>query len=276
MDGPSAFPVNGSPHTQQTGCGPTPISTRFAFAWTATKSIAGRPCWSCLTVATRGNGDAEKAQSTSRHRLPVLCRCTTVQVGPSRPPDVKIWVLATNLPQADFPAEVFGDLYHQRWRIEESYKRLKHRTKIESVSGLTQDAVLIDLYAKVLADNLNALVCMGSSENADLAPSNRHCNRAYAGACLQRILPRLVDRTGMSGCLAGESLWFARRKFTQAQTRSEISKTKSPHQTASEHCLQGVRLEFAALDVGRVDSDSQSNILIINPLFEQPVKQEKN
>jgi hypothetical protein len=107
-------------------------------------------------------------------------------------PDGKTWVLATNLPVADFPAEVFGDLYHQRWRIEESYKRLKHRAKMESVSGLTQHAVLIDVFAKVLADNLNALVCMGASEDSELAANNRHCNRAYAGACLQRLLPRLV------------------------------------------------------------------------------------
>jgi hypothetical protein len=107
-------------------------------------------------------------------------------------PDGKTWVLATNLSVGDFPAEVFGELYHQRWRIEESYKRLKHRVRLESVSGLTQHAVLIDVYAKVLGDNLNALVCMGASEDADLAASNRSCNRAYAGACLQRILPRLV------------------------------------------------------------------------------------
>jgi hypothetical protein len=107
-------------------------------------------------------------------------------------PDGKIWVLATNLSQVDFPAEVFGDLYHQRWRNEGSYKRLKHRVKLESVSGLTQHAVLIDVYAKVLGDNLNALVCMGASEDADLATNNRRCNRAYEGACLQRLLPRLV------------------------------------------------------------------------------------
>ena len=87
-------------------------------------------------------------------------------------PDGKIWVLTTNLPLVDFPAEVFGDLYHQRWRIEESYKRLKHRAKIESVSGLTQHAVLIDLYAKMLADNINALVCMAASDDVDKAPSN--------------------------------------------------------------------------------------------------------
>jgi hypothetical protein len=60
-------------------------------------------------------------------------------------------------------------------------------------------------------------------------------------------LAQIGDRTGMPGGLAGESLWFARRKFTQTQTRSKISKTKSASKTASEHGLQGVRLKFAAL-----------------------------
>nr|WP_319563683.1 IS4 family transposase [uncultured Rhodoferax sp.] len=107
-------------------------------------------------------------------------------------PDGKVWVLATNLPEGDFPPAVFGDLYHQRWRIEESYKRLKHRLKLETVSGLAQHAVLIDVYAKVLADNLHALVCMGVIDDVDLATNERHCNQAYAGNCLQRMLPRLV------------------------------------------------------------------------------------
>ena len=52
--------------------------------------------------------------------------------------------------------------------------------------------MLMDLCAKVLADNLNALVCMGASDDAQLTASNRHCNRAYAGACLQRLIPRLL------------------------------------------------------------------------------------
>ena len=45
---------------------------------------------------------------------------------------------------------------------------------------IRQLAVLIDVYAKVLADNLNALVCMDAREDADLITRNRHCNRAYA------------------------------------------------------------------------------------------------
>jgi Transposase DDE domain len=107
-------------------------------------------------------------------------------------PDGQIRVVATNLPAQDFPAEVFAELYHQRWRIEEAFKRLKHRAKLESVSGLTQHALLVDVYSKVLGDNLGSLVCQGASEHADLPTKQRCCNRAYAAPCLQRLLPRMV------------------------------------------------------------------------------------
>ena len=77
---------------------------------------------------------------------------------------------------------------------------LKHRAKIESVSSLTQHAVLIDLFAKVLADNLNALICMGASDDADLAP-NMRCIRQ------QRSSIRHVGQAPRAtGSLWGQSL----------------------------------------------------------------------
>jgi len=61
----------------------------------------------------------------------------------------------------------------KRWRIEEAFKQLKHQVKLESVSGLTQHAVLVDVHAKVLADNLASLVCMGAAQVAEFNGSNR-------------------------------------------------------------------------------------------------------
>lgn len=49
------------------------------------------------------------------------------------------------------PAADFVDLYRQRWRIEEAFKRLKHRMHLESVSGLSQHDLIIDVSAKILA-----------------------------------------------------------------------------------------------------------------------------
>jgi hypothetical protein len=111
----------------------------------------------------------------------------------------QVRVMATNLPVQDFPASVFGQLYHQRWRIEEAFKRFKHRLQLENVSGLTQQALLVDVAAKVLADNLAALVCRAAQTDHQLQPEDRVCNRAYAAVVMQRWLPRalLILRGGL-------------------------------------------------------------------------------
>jgi hypothetical protein len=107
-------------------------------------------------------------------------------------PGGAIRVLATNLDLLDYPCHAFGDLYHQRWRIEEGFKRLKLRMHLECVSGLSQQAVIIDVAAKVLADNLASLLCAAAAEKVDLPERKRRCNRAYAAFLFQRAIPRLV------------------------------------------------------------------------------------
>ncbi len=53
-------------------------------------------------------------------------------------PNGKTQVVMTSLLDASaFPADDFADLYHARWRIEEAFKRIKHRLKLEHLSGLS-------------------------------------------------------------------------------------------------------------------------------------------
>ena len=50
-------------------------------------------------------------------------------------PNGQVRVLMTNLFDAQrFPAAAFGELYHQRWRIEVAFGRIKHRLNLEHVS----------------------------------------------------------------------------------------------------------------------------------------------
>ena len=107
-------------------------------------------------------------------------------------PGGAVRVLLTNLDSQAFPCEAFAELYHQRWRIEEAFKRIKHRLLIESVSGLSQQALIVDVAAKILADNLASLLCAAASQHQDLPSRSRRCNRSYAAALLQRTLPRLL------------------------------------------------------------------------------------
>ncbi len=100
-------------------------------------------------------------------------------------PNGRVRVLMTNLLDAQaFPAEHFGALYHQRWRIEEAFKRIKHRLALEAVTGLTYLALQQDFAAKVLADNLCAAFAL-----ADLPEQvSSRPNRTYALGALRAIL----------------------------------------------------------------------------------------
>lgn len=107
-------------------------------------------------------------------------------------PNGQVRVLMTNLMDTErFPAHTFGDLYHCRWRIEEAFKRLKHRLNLEQVSGLSHLAVLQDFAAKVLCDNLQSLIARAARDEHTL-PEQRRINRAYVYTVLKPILPALL------------------------------------------------------------------------------------
>ena len=69
-------------------------------------------------------------------------------------------VITSLLDTTTYPAEGFADLYHSRWRIEEAFKRLKHRMALENTAGLSWLAAQQDFGAKVLADNLLAVAVL--------------------------------------------------------------------------------------------------------------------
>lgn len=68
-------------------------------------------------------------------------------------------ILATSLLDTEkYPISVFNNLYHLRWGVEESYKKLKHRLDIENFSGKSTLAVKQDFYAKLLSINLTSIL----------------------------------------------------------------------------------------------------------------------
>lgn len=57
-----------------------------------------------------------------------------------------------------YPHEIFKDLYHKRWPIEEDYKAMKSRIEIENFSGKSVESVYQDFHARVLTANLTAVI----------------------------------------------------------------------------------------------------------------------
>ena len=107
-------------------------------------------------------------------------------------PGGKTRIIMTNLMDSStFPAHLFGDLYHQRWRIEEAFKRLKHRLNLEHVSGLSQQSVMQDLAAKILCDNLQSLMCATAAQTEELT-TNQRINRTSAHSKLRHLIPAVL------------------------------------------------------------------------------------
>ena len=171
----------------------------------------------------------------------------TVRVVRQIAPNGQVRVLMTNLTAAQAPATAFAALYHRRWRIEEAFKRLKSRLHIEAVSGLSQHAVLVDVAAKVLADNLASLMCAAAHTSAQ-ATADKRCARTPAIRILQCALPRLLLAIGRRHRHHRRSTHHDRALPQTRAAGPQQSSHKPQIQASSQTRLQGVTgHKFAAL-----------------------------
>ncbi len=100
---------------------------------------------------------------------PIKVRLVRVDLG-----NEKYVLLATSLhDQLKFPHNVFKDLYHQRWFIEEDYKLMKSRLEMENFSGLSTEAIKQDIHAKALTKNLAAIATLEATIIAKEKYKNR-------------------------------------------------------------------------------------------------------
>ncbi len=69
--------------------------------------------------------------------------------------DDLVEILITSLTDTEkYPIDIFWDLYHCRWPVEEDYKVIKCRLEVENFSGKSVLSVYQDFHAKVFTKNL--------------------------------------------------------------------------------------------------------------------------
>lgn len=172
--------------------------------------------WRCVADFRRSN-EAERVVTLSpptardASTFDLARTATTVRLIRNIAPNGQIRVLMTNLLDAQsYPAAQFSALYHQRWRVEEAFKRIKHRLRLEATTGLNYLALQQDFAAKILADNLCAL--LSGSGTDDAIQTGSRPNRTYAFGALKPIL---------AGCLLGiAQAWAALPDTLAAMGRS--------------------------------------------------------
>ena len=77
-------------------------------------------------------------------------------------------VLATSLIDTQqYPLDIFNELYHDRWPIEEDYKTIKCRMELENFTGKSALSVYQDFHAKVFAKNLVWMMAFSVQDRID-------------------------------------------------------------------------------------------------------------
>ena len=113
-------------------------------------------------------------------------------------PSGQIEVLVTSLlDEEQYPASVFGQLYRQRWRIEEAFRHIKCRLKLERFGGETPLAIRQEFHATILLHNLATLAGLDTLQALPEAErSEQHVNLTHASRLLRLLIPQLLQPGG--------------------------------------------------------------------------------
>ncbi|PRP71724.1 hypothetical protein BUE93_04770 [Chromobacterium amazonense] len=103
-------------------------------------------------------------------------------------------ILATSLlDEKRWPAAEFAALYHQRWRIEEAFRHLKCRLKLEQFGGETPQAIRQEFHAAILLHNLATIAAQDVLIQQGLDAATHAPNLTHATHLVRLFLPRLLN-----------------------------------------------------------------------------------
>ena len=84
-------------------------------------------------------------------------------------------ILITSLTDMNkHPINIFADLYHKRWPVEEDYKTMKCRMQLENFSGKSTLSVYQDFHAKVFSKNFTAIIANTTKDEIEKLSERRN------------------------------------------------------------------------------------------------------
>ena len=109
-------------------------------------------------------------------------------------------VLATSLTDSTrYHYDLFAELYHQRWFIEEDYKTVKIPLEVENFSGKTVHSIYQDCYAQILAKNIVSILSFEARTQIKQAGKKdkyvHQINFTYALSKTKEVMARLFHST---------------------------------------------------------------------------------
>ncbi|KKL75224.1 hypothetical protein LCGC14_2057010 [marine sediment metagenome] len=168
--------------------------------------------WSKETIAFETSNARDKTIEIYPHRPETKQRCLDNNVSTE---SVKVRLLKVKLPTGEdellitslldksaHPLGVFKDLYSLRWGIEEDYKTKKVWMEYENFSGKSAESVLQDIFAKMYAQNIVAVISFAAKPLIDKNCKDRkyeyQTNQPQALSKIKNNLFKLTKRSAIS------------------------------------------------------------------------------
>ena len=125
-------------------------------------------------------------------------------------------ILITSLVEKElYPYELFDELYHLRWPVEEAYKILKCRIQIENFTGKSVLAVKQDFFARIFMFNLTSMLIAPIDEKAETKSKNTKLdykvNRTHAFRKMKEFGILLFLRKSIGQIINGLHQFFMKK-----------------------------------------------------------------
>ena len=154
-------------------------------------------------------------------------------------------VLLTSLSDPTcYPHEIFSELYHQRWFVEEDFKTCKCWIELENFTGKSVLSVQQDFHARILSKNLTSMLSFDARQT--IAKPNqglkhpRQINFSHCLSVMKSAIPLLLTRPvdTLAALLQALSALFL--KSTEP-VRPGRSYPRKPTRTKDFHlCYKGI------------------------------------
>jgi hypothetical protein len=99
-----------------------------------------------------------------------------------------------------YPYELFADLYHDRWPVEDDYKMMKCRIEIENFTSQSDLSVYQDFHARVLSKNINMMLAHAALDSVQQSTNHRKLpykiNITHALSTMRDTIVLLFHKTG--------------------------------------------------------------------------------
>lgn len=141
-----------------------------------------------------------------------------------------IEVLATNLSKKEASLDSLKDLYHERWIVEELYKNLKCKIRVECFSSKHSEGVLQDFHASIISMNLTKIMTHEATEELEDQGIKKkyihQVNISHALSCFRDHFIEMIFSNDPSKILKRITKWLVRFSEPIRKGRSYARKRK--------------------------------------------------